>query len=112
MACNCIPIQTIRVSSITTTDTGVVLVPETTIEATDLVNLFKYRLIIPCTLTTDSILPLFIQTASGNIPILCSKTANPLYSNQIRKMTRYTLIYGNKNTEYTDGQFVIQNNVC
>lgn len=111
MVCNCTPVQTIKISSITTTDTGVVLVPSTTISESDLTNSFKYILIIPCTLTTDSILPIYIQTALGNIPVLCSKTANPIISNQIRKMTNYLLIYGNKNSEYPGGQFVIRNNI-
>lgn len=110
--CNCTPVQTIKIASITTTDTGVILVPSTTIVETDLTNLFRYILIIPCTLTTETVLPIYVQTALGNIPVLSSKSANPIISNQIRKMTNYSLIYGNQNSEYANGQFVLRNNCC
>ena len=112
MACNCTPVKTIRISSLNVTDTGVVLIPETAISETDLVNLFYYRLIIPCTLSTTSILPIFIQTAAGNVPVLCKKSSNSVLSNQIRKMLYYTLVYGNQNSANEFGQFVIQNNLC
>ena len=112
MACNCRPIQTIQISSVTTTDTGVVLIPSNTIENDDLINLFKYRLIIPCNLSASSVLPVYIQTALGNIPLLCSRSGNSVMSNNIRKMTNYILVYGNENSEYEDGQFVLRNSVC
>ena len=109
MACNCTPVKTIRIASLTTTDTGVVLVPRTTIAESDLINAYRYIIIIPCTLTTESVLPIYLQTTLGNIPILCNRTANPVISNQIRKMTNYILTYGNQNALYPSGQFVLRN---
>ena len=56
-------------------------------------------------------LPIFIQTSAGNIPLL-DKFANPVFSNQLRTRYKYCLGYGNKNTNYTLGQFVVFNNLC
>lgn len=55
-------------------------------------------------------LPVFIQTSSGNIPVLC-KYGNQVYSNQLRKRYRYCLGYGNKNSDYTLGQFIVFNSL-
>lgn len=107
MACNCIPIQTIKISSITSTDTGIVLIPTNTISSTDLINLFKYKLVIPCNLKADSNLPIFIQTELGNIPLLKSISGNSALPSDIRKMTYYLLVYGNKNSANEFGQFII-----
>jgi hypothetical protein len=101
--------KTIYISSVTTTDTGVVLVPNKVVK--NVVNTGNYRIIIACNVEATSNLPLYIQTSIGNIPVLC-KYGNTLYANQLRKRTMYRIGYGNGNTEYTDGQFVIQSNVC
>ena len=59
MECNCRPIKTIFISSITTTATGVVLIPSTTITASKLFDLNKYRLIIQCNLRATANLPVY-----------------------------------------------------
>ena len=110
--CNCTPIKTILISSITTTDTGVILVPSTTITTTKLVNLNKYKLIIQCNLKATSNLPIYIQTELGNIPLLCRFAANNIFPDQLRNRYCYTIVYGNNTTLSSVGQFVLQNSVC
>lgn len=106
--CNC---NTIYITSLTTTSTGVVLIPNRTITQTNLANTFNYNLVIACGLKATNSLPIFIQTSAGNIPLL-DKYANPVYSNQLRTRTRYCIGYGNTNTNYTLGQFIVRNNLC
>lgn len=106
--CNC---NTIYITSLTTTSTGVVLIPNKTITQTNLANTFNYNLVIACGLKATNSLPVFIQTSAGNIPLL-DKYANPVYSNQLRTRTRYCIGYGNTNTNYTLGQFIVRNNLC
>lgn len=105
--CNC---NTITVSSATTTSTGVVLIPNRTITFDNLENLCKYNLIIACGVKATASLPVFIQTSTGNIPVLC-KYGNQVYSNQLKKRYRYCIGYGNKNSAYTFGQFVVFNSL-
>ena len=105
MNCN-----TIICSNLTTTDTGVVLIPNQTIKTLN--NLGNYRLVIACNIPdATSNQPIFIQTALGNIPVLC-KYANTLYANQLNRRVNYALIYGNQNENYTLGQFVIPSCNC
>ena len=105
MAC----IRTVIISKTETTETGVILIPNTSITPT---NLSEYRLIIACNINTPTAnLPLFIQTTSGNVPLLC-KYANELYANQLSKRVNYPLIYGDQNSLYTLGQFVIPSCRC
>lgn len=106
--CNC---NTIYITSLTTTSTGVVLNPNRTITQTNLANTFNYNLVIACGLKATNSLPVFIQTSAGNIPLL-DKYANPVYSNQLRTRIRYCIGYGNTNTNYTLGQFIVRNNLC
>ena len=105
--CNC---NTIQITSVTTTSTGVVLIPNRQISQANLTNLGRYNLIIACGVKATASLPVYIQTSSGNIPILC-KYGNQVYSNQSRKRYRYCIGYGNKNMSYTLGQFVIFNSL-
>lgn len=99
----------IIVSKSETTATGVILVSNNTITPT---NLGQYRLIIACNINTPTAnLPLFIQTSAGNVPILC-KFGNTLYANQVNKRVNYPLIYGNQNTNYPEGQFIIPSCTC
>lgn len=105
--CNC---NTIQITSVTTTSTGVVLIPNRTITQTNLTNLGRYNLIIACGVKATASLPVYIQTSAGNIPVLC-KYGNQVYSNQLRKRYRYCVGYGNKNTSYTLGQFVVFNSL-
>jgi hypothetical protein len=101
--------KTIFISSVTTTDTGVILIPSKTIK--NLINTGNYRLIVACNVEATSNLPLFIQTSAGNIPVLC-KYGNELLANQINKRVNYPIGYGNQNTNYTNGQFVVLSCNC
>lgn len=101
----------IFISSLTTTDTGVVLIPNRQITHSNLTNGGKYELIIACGLKATNSLPIFIQTSSGNVPLL-DKYANPIFSNQLKTRTKYCIGYGNENTNYTLGQFINYSNLC
>ena len=101
--------DTIYVSSAETTATTVVLIPNQEIKT--LTNTGSYRLIICCNATATSNLPVFIQCGTVNIPVLC-KAGNTMYANQLEKRVNYSILYGNSNENYTDGQFVVQNRVC
>lgn len=104
--------NTIFITKITTTATGVVLIPNRTVLKNNLGNRFSYNLIIACGLSASASLPVFIQTDQGNIPVL-DKYANVVYSNQLRNRTRYCVGYGNDNTTvYNLGQFTIFNRLC
>ena len=101
--------NTMYISSVNTTTTGVILIPNQ--EVKNLTNATCYRLIIACNVEATSNLPVFIQTALGNIPVLC-RYSNTLYANQIQKRTMYRIGYGSANDNYTLGQFTMQSNVC
>lgn len=104
--------DTIFITKITTTSTGVVLIPNRTVLKNNLGNRCKYNLIIACGLNASASLPVFIQTDQGNIPVL-DKYANIVYSNQLKNRTRYCIGYGNDNVAvYSLGQFVIFNRLC
>lgn len=100
--------NTMFISNATTTDTGVILIPNQ--EVKNLTNATCYKIIICCNVEATSNLPVFIQTALGNIPVLC-RFANTLYANQLQKRRMYRIGYGNANDNYTLGQFTIQSNV-
>ena len=97
------------ISSVTTTDTGVILIPNR--EVRTLLNATCYKIIIACNVEATANEPVFIQTALGNIPVLC-RFSNTLYANQLNKRTMYRIGYGNENANYTLGQFTMQSNVC
>ena len=101
--------KTICCSNVTTTDTGVVLIPNQSVK--NLINTENYRLIIACNVEATANLPLYIQTAIGNIPVLC-KYGNQLLANQVNKRVNYPIGYGNENPNYTEGQFVILSCSC
>ena len=101
--------NTMYISSVTTTETGVILVPNR--EVKTLTNATCYKLIIACNVEATSNLPVFIQTALGNIPVLC-RFSNTLYANQLKKRIMYRIGYGDENSNYTLGQFTMQCNVC
>ena len=100
--------NTMFISNVTTTDTGVILIPNQQVK--NLTNATCYKIIICCNVEATSNLPVFIQTALGNIPVLC-RYANTLYANQLQKRRMYRIGYGNANDNYTLGQFTIQSNV-
>lgn len=104
MDCN-----TIYCSNATTTSTGVVLIPNRNIKTLD--NTGCYRLVICCNATATNNLPVYIQVNSVNIPVLC-KAGNTVYSSQLKKRVNYSIMYGNDNENYVDGQFVIQDRIC
>lgn len=104
--------NTIFITNITTTSTGVVLIPNRQTLQANLGNLCKYNMIIACGLKSSESLPVFIQTNQGNIPVL-DKFGNVVHSNQLRNRCRYCIGYGNNNTSvYQLGQFTIFNNLC
>ena len=104
MNCN-----TIYVSNVTTSTDSVVLIPNTAIKT--LSNCGSYRLVICCNATATSNLPVFIQVNDTNIPVLC-KAGNTMYANQLQKRVNYGIMFGSDNSNYTDGQFVVQDRVC
>lgn len=101
MDCN-----TIYVSNATTTDTTIVLVPNRDIKTLE--NTGCYKLIICCNATATENLPVNIQVNGVSIPVLC-KAGNEVFANQLTKRRCYTIMYGNDNPNYINGQFVIQN---
>lgn len=104
MNCN-----TIYVSNATTTTDNVVLIPNTAIKTLE--NCGSYRLVICCNATATSNLPVVIQVNETNIPVLC-KAGNEMYANQLQKRVNYGIMYGSDNSNYTNGQFVVQDRVC
>lgn len=104
MNCN-----TIYCSSVIMGDDSVTLVPNRDIKTLE--NTGCYRLIICCNATATSNLPVFIQVNGVNIPVLC-KAGNTVYANQLQKRKSYGIMYGNENTGYVNGQFVIQDRIC
>ena len=105
MNCN-----TIYCSECTIADDMVILIPNREIK--NVANACNYRLIICCNINTpESNYPLAIQVGTNNIPVLC-KYGNEILSNQVNKRTPYCIGYGNNNTNYTNGQFVIMNTKC
>ena len=105
MSCN----NTIYVSNATTTDDMVILIPNRAIKTLE--NTGCYRLIICCNATATTNLPVFIQVNGVNIPVLC-KAGNTVYANQLQKRVNYSIMYGNQNAGYVNGQFVIQDRLC
>lgn len=104
MDCN-----TIYVSNVIMGDDNVTLVPNRAIKTLE--NTGCYRLVICCNATATSNLPVNIQVNGVNIPVLC-KAGNEVYANMLDKRKSYTIMYGNQNSLYTNGQFVIQNRLC
>lgn len=98
--------DTIYCSNVIMGDTDVVLVPNRAIKTLD--NIGNYRLIICNSAVATANLPVFIQVNGVNIPVLC-KAGNTIYSSQLKKRVNYSIMYGNENDNYVNGQFVIQN---
>ena len=104
MNCN-----TIYVSNVITGDDSVTLVPNRAIKTIE--NTGCYRLVLCSNAGATGNLPVFIQINGVNIPVLC-KAGNTVYSSQLRTRVNYSIMYGNENTNYTNGQIVIQNRIC
>ena len=101
--------NTMYCSSVVTTDTEVILVPNR--EVRNLTNAGCYGLVICCGAAAAANLPVFIRTAVDDIPVLC-KAGNTMYANQLNTRIRYPIMYGNQNENYINGQFVITSKVC
>lgn len=104
MDCN-----TIYCSNAITGDDSVVLVPNRAIKTLE--NTGCYRLVICCNATATANQPVFIQVNGVNIPVLC-KAGNTVWANMLEKRVNYSIMYGNMNEGYVNGQFVIQNRLC
>ena len=101
--------DTIFVSNVINADDMIVLIPNRAIKT--LTNCGCYRLVICCNATATSNLPVFIQVNGINIPVLC-KAGNTMYANMLQKRKNYGIMYGNDNSNYINGQFVVQDRVC
>ena len=102
--------NTIICSNCEISDDLVVLVPNTPIKT--LTNTGNYRLVVACNINTPaSNLPLAIQVGTNNIPVLC-KYGNEILANQVNKRVNYPIGYGNQNSNYENGQFVILSCNC
>lgn len=104
MNCN-----TIYVSNVINNDDMVILVPNRDIK--NINNCGSYRLIICCNASATNNVPVYIQVNGVNIPVLC-KAGNTMYSSMLQKRVNYSIMYGNDNSNYPEGQFVVQNRVC
>lgn len=112
MDCNCTPIKTILINKLSTKLNYVLLTPSTPISASDLINLNKYRFIIATDITkAKSNLPIFIAYGSETIPLICRYAGNSIFPDQLCTRKCYTVVYGNLNSNSTNGQFVLQNPV-
>lgn len=100
--------NTIYVSNVINGDDSITLVPNQAIKTLD--NVGCYHLVICCNATADANLPVNIQVNGVNIPCLCH-AGNIVYSSQLTKRRNYTILYGDQNTGYVNGQFVIQGNI-
>ena len=97
--------NTIVCSNLTTGTDNVVLIPNRAIKT--VVNTGNYRLVIACNIPeATSNFPVFIQVGENNIPVLC-KYGNEILANQLNRRVSYPIGYGNQNTNYANGQFVI-----
>lgn len=102
--------NTIICSNLTTGTDNVVLIPNRAIK--NLTNTGNYRLIIACNIPEATAnYPVFIQVGENNIPVLC-KYGNDIYANQLNRRVNYPLGYGNGNSNYDNGQFVITSCNC
>jgi len=98
--------DTIYCSNVINEDDMIVLIPNRAIKTLE--NTGSYRLVICNNAVALSDLPVAIQVNGVNIPVLC-KAGNTIYSSQLKKRVNYGIMYGNENTNYINGQFVIQN---
>ena len=95
--------------TIEVSDSEVILIPNR--EVKNLTNTGTYRLIIASNVQASTNLPVVVQTAIGNIPLIC-KYGNTVYANQLKTRYNYVIGYGSENDNYENGQFVIFNKIC
>lgn len=102
MTCGC---NTIVCSNLTTGTDTVTLIPNRPIKT--LTNTANYRLVIATNIPEATAnYPVTIQVGENNIPVLC-KYGNQVLANQLNRRVSYPIGYGNQNTGYVNGQFVI-----
>ena len=102
--------NTIICSTLETDGEKIVLIPNREIKT--LANLGNYRLIIACNINEPmGNFPIAIQVAGNNIPVLC-KYGNEILANQVNKRINYPILFGNQNSTYPDGQFIIPSCNC
>lgn len=101
----------ILITGITQNATAITLIPARPITLTNLTNTGNYRLRLACGLKATSALPVQIQVGAVNVPVL-SNYGNLVYSNQLKTRKCYRIGYGNGNTGYTNGQFVVFDCIC
>ena len=99
--------DTIIINSVTTGTDTVTLVPNRTIK--NVTNLATYKLVIACN-TPDATAnyPVSIQVGENTVPLLC-KYGNQILANQLNRRVPYCVGYGNENSGYTNGQFILFN---
>lgn len=97
--------NTIVCSNLTTGTDNVVLIPNQAIKT--VTNLGNYRLVLACNIPEATAnYPVFIQVGENNIPVLC-KYGNEILANMLNRRVSYPIGFGNQNSGYTNGQFVI-----
>ena len=96
-------------SNVEVSESEIVLIPNR--EVKNLTNTGTYRLVIASNVSSTANLPVFIQTAIGNIPLIC-KYGNTIYANQLKTRYNYIVGYGSENDNYENGQFVVFNKIC
>ena len=107
MNCNC---NTIICSNLIMDTNAVVLMPNQPIKS--LSNLSTYRLILATNIPeATSNYPVYIQFGSVNVPVLC-KFGNEVLANMLNRRVNYPVGFGNQNTNYENGQFVILSCAC
>ena len=96
--------KTIYITSAEVSDNTLVLIPSRTIK--NLSNTCNYGLVICCGVSASENLPVAIQVGDVFVPVLC-KYGNELLANQFNRRVRYPIGYGDMNSNYKNGQFVI-----
>lgn len=103
MNCEC---NTIVCSNLTTGTNNVVLIPNQEIKT--VTNLGNYKLVIATTIPEATAnYPVYIQVGENEVPVLC-RYGNTVLANMLNRRTCYPIGYGNENSGYVNGQFIIQ----
>ena len=102
--------NTIICSNLTTGTDNVVLIPNQEIK--NVTNTGNYRLVLATNIPEATAnYPVFIQVGTNNVPVLC-KYGNEVYANMLNRRYSYPIGYGNQNSNYTEGQFIITSCNC
>ena len=102
---NCECVKRIKISSIVQNSTGVVLIPSKTLYPLD--NCQNVEMIICTSIPSiTTILPVFISTSIGNLPVLC-RIGNSFMIDQLNSRRCYHMAFGNN-----PNHFLIKDCVC